>query len=211
MNLQVRPLHRMKPAPRDYAGCSMDEDLTGLVVSEARDHMARAVEHTRAEFGTIRTGRASPALVEHVKVDYYGTETELRQIAGFSVPEARLLVVAPYDKGALGAIEKALQSSDLGITPSNDGAVIRLNFPVPTEQRRKELVKMVRHKAEEGKVSVRNVRRAARQDLESMQKDGDISTDQLKGVEKDLERCTQDQVAAIDKLLVHKEQELLEI
>ncbi|MHB1518854.1 MAG: ribosome recycling factor [Acidimicrobiales bacterium] len=189
----------------------MDEDLIGLVVSEARDHMARAVEHTRAEFGTIRTGRASPALVEHVKVDYYGTETELRQVAGFSVPEARLLVVAPYDKGALGAIEKALQSSDLGITPSNDGAVIRLNFPVPTEQRRKELVKMVRHKAEEGKVSVRNVRRAARQDLESMQKDGDISADQLKGVEKDLERCTQDQVAAIDKLLVHKEQELLEI
>ena len=112
--------------------------------------MAKAVDHTQAEFGSVRTGRATPALVEHLKVDYYGAETELRQMAGFSVPEARLLVVSPYDKGSLPAIEKAIQGSDLGITPSNDGTVIRLSFPVPTEQRRKELVKVVKQKAEEG-------------------------------------------------------------
>jgi ribosome recycling factor len=189
----------------------MDDDLIALMVAEARDHMDRAVDHTQAEFGSIRTGRATPALVEHLKVDYYGTETELRQMAGFSVPEARLLVVSPYDKGSLGAIEKALQGSDLGITPSNDGTVIRLSFPVPTEQRRKELVKVVKQKAEDGRVTVRNVRRSTRHDLDALQKDGELSTDELKLVEKDLEKVTQERVAAIDKLLAHKEQELLEI
>jgi ribosome recycling factor len=189
----------------------MDEDLTALVVSEAKDHMTKAVDHTQSEFGAVRTGRATPALVEHLKVEYYGTETELRQMAGFSVPEARLLVISPYDKGALAAIEKALQGSDLGITPSNDGSVIRLTFPVPTEQRRKELVKVVKQKAEEGRVTVRNIRRSARQDLEGMQKDGELSTDELDRIEKDLDKMTQEHVAAIDKLLAHKEQELLEI
>ncbi len=189
----------------------MDDDLIALVVSEAREHMAKAVEHTQAEFSAIRTGRATPALVEHLKVDYYGTETELRQMAGFSVPEARLLVVSPYDKSSLAAIEKAMQGSDLGITPSNDGSVIRLSFPVPTEQRRKELVKVVKHKAEEGRIGVRNARRAARHHLDAMQKDGEISSDELERVEKDLDKITQDQVAAIERLLAHKEQELLEI
>ncbi len=132
-------------------------------------------------------------------------------MAGFSVPEARLLVVSPYDKSSLAAIEKAIQGSDLGITPSNDGSVIRLSFPIPTEQRRKELVKVVKQKAEEGRVTVRNMRRNARQELEAMQKDGDLSTDELDRVEKDLEKLTQDHVAAIDRLLAHKEQELLEI
>jgi ribosome recycling factor len=189
----------------------MDDDLIALVVSDARGHMAKAVEHTQAEFAAIRTGRATPALVEHLKVDYYGTETELRQMAGFSVPEARLLVVSPYDKSSLAAIEKAMQGSDLGITPSNDGSVIRLSFPVPTEQRRKELVKVVKQKAEEGKVGVRNARRSARHDLDAMQKGGELSSDELDRVEKDLDKITQDQVAAIDRLLAHKEQELLEI
>jgi ribosome recycling factor len=189
----------------------MDDDLIALVVSEAKEQMAKAVAHTQAEFSAIRTGRATPALVEHLKVDYYGADTELRQMAGFSVPEARLLVVSPYDKGSLAAIEKALQSSDLGITPSNDGSVIRLSFPVPTEQRRKELVKVVKQKAEEGRVAVRNARRAARHELDGMQKDGDLSGDELERVEKDLDKITQDQVAAIDRLLAHKEQELLEI
>jgi ribosome recycling factor len=188
-----------------------DDDLTGLVVGEAREQMAKAVEHTQAEFGAIRTGRATPALVEHLKVDYYGAETELRQLAGISVPEARLLAISPYDKGSLSAIEKALQSSDLGITPSNDGTVIRLTFPVPTEQRRKELVRVVRHKAEEGRVGVRNHRRSARHELEALQKDGELSTDELERVEKELDKITQDHVAAIDRLLAHKEQELLEI
>ena len=189
----------------------MDDDLIALVVSDASDHMTKAVEHAQAEFSAVRTGRATPALVEHLKVDYYGTETELRQMAGFSVPEARLLVVSPYDKGSLGAIEKAIQNSDLGINPSNDGTVIRLSFPIPTEQRRKELVKVVKQKAEEGRVTVRNMRRNARQELEAMQKDGDLSTDELDRVEKDLDKLTQDNVAAIDRLLAHKEQELLEI
>jgi len=189
----------------------MDDDLIALVVSDTDEHMTKAVEHAQSEFSAIRTGRATPALVEHLQVDYYGTETELRQMAGFSVPEARLLVVSPYDKSSLGAIEKAIQGSDLGITPSNDGSVIRLSFPIPTEQRRKELVKVVKQKAEEGRVTVRNMRRAARQELESMQKDGDLSADELDRVEKDLDKLTQDHVGAIDRLLAHKEQELLEI
>jgi len=165
----------------------MDDDLIALVVSDASEHMTKAVEHTQAEFSAIRTGRATPALVEHLKVDYYGTETEL------------------------GAIEKALQSSDLGITPSNDGTVIRLSFPIPTEQRRKELVKVVKQKSEEGRVTVRNMRRNARQELEALQKDGELSSDELERVEKELDKLTQDNVAAIDRLLAHKEQELLEI
>ncbi len=189
----------------------MDDDLIALVVAEAREQMAKALDHTQAEFSAIRTGRATPALVEHLKVDYYGADTELRAMAGFSVPEARLLVISPYDKSSLPTIEKALQSSDLGITPSNDGSVIRLSFPVPTEQRRKELVKVVKQKAEEGRVAVRNARRSARHDLEAMQKDGELSSDELDRVEKDLDKVTQDQVAAIDRLLAHKEQELLEI
>jgi len=188
-----------------------DDDLSGLVVAEAREQMAKAVEHTQADFAGIRTGRASPALVEHLKVDYYGAETELRQLAGISVPEARLLVVSPYDKGSIGVIEKALLASELGITPSNDGSVIRLTFPVPTEERRKELVRVVRHKAEEGRVGVRNHRRAARHELEALQKGGDLSSDELERVEKELDKITQDHVAAIDRLLGHKEQELLEI
>ncbi len=189
----------------------MDDDLIAMVVGDAREHMAKAVDHAQAEFGSVRTGRATPSLVEHLKIDYYGAETELRQLAGFSVPEARLLVVSPYDKGSLPAIEKALQTSDLGITPSNDGTVIRLSFPIPTEQRRKELVKVVKQKAEEGRVTVRNLRRSARHDLDAMQKDGDLSTDELDRVEKDLDKITHDHVAAIDRLLAHKEQELLEI
>jgi ribosome recycling factor len=189
----------------------MDDDLIALVVADAREHMAKAVDHVLVEFGAIRTGRATPALVEHLKVDYYGADTELRQMAGFSVPEARMLVVSPYDKGSLPAIEKALQGSDLGITPSSDGTVIRLSFPIPTEQRRKELVKVVKGKAEDGRVAVRNARRAARHELDAMQKDGELSSDELERVERDLDKITQEQVAAIDKLLAHKEQELLEI
>ena len=189
----------------------MDDELTALVVADTEERMGRAVDHTQAEFGSIRTGRASPALVEHLRVDYYGAETELRQIAGFSVPEARMLVISPYDKGSLGAIEKALHGSDLGIQPSNDGVVIRLAFPVPTEERRKELVKVVRQKAEDGRVAIRNLRRSARHELEALQRSGELSDDELDRVEKDLDKVTHDQVAAIDRLLAHKEHELLEI
>ena len=189
----------------------MDDDLIGVVVEEARDKMARAVDHVRAEFANVRTGRATPALVENLLVDYYGTQTALRQLAGFSVPDAMLLVVSPYDKSAIKAIEKAIQASDLGINPSNDGAVIRLSFPPLTEERRKDLVKVVRHKAEEGRVAVRNLRRTTRHELEGLEKDGSISSDELERVEKEVERLTHQQVAAIDQLLAHKAQELLEV
>lgn len=189
----------------------MENELVDMVVADARDRMEKAVQHVQAEFSAVRTGRATPALVEHLRVEFYGTETELRAMAGFSVPEARLLVIAPYDKSSLGAIEKALQNSDLGINPSNDGTVIRLTFPVPTAERRKELVKVVRQKAEDGRVTVRNGRRTARHELDSLQKEGDLSGDELERVEKDLDRITHEQVAAIDRLLAHKEQELLEI
>lgn len=189
----------------------MDDDLVEVVVEEARDKMTKAVDHVRSDFSAVRTGRASPALVEHLTVDYYGTLTPLRQIAGFTVPDAMLLVVSPYDKSSLTAIEKAIQGSDLGINPSNDGTVIRLAFPPLTEERRKELVKVVRHKAEEGRVAIRNLRRSTRHDLEGLEKDGSISSDELERVEKDIERITQQQVAAVDQLLEHKEKELLEV
>lgn len=189
----------------------MDDDLVEVVVEEARDKMVKAVEHVRSEFSAVRTGRASPALVEHLMVDYYGTPTPLRQIAGFTVPDAMLLVVSPYDKSSLSAIEKAIQGSDLGINPSNDGTVIRLAFPPLTEERRKELVKVVRHKAEEGRVAIRNLRRATRHELEALEKDGSISSDELERVEKEVEKITQQQVTAVDQLLAHTEKELLEV
>ncbi|HUQ38924.1 MAG TPA: ribosome recycling factor [Acidimicrobiales bacterium] len=188
-----------------------DESLIGVVLAECREKMAKAVEHTQSDFATVRTGRAVPALVEKIRVDYYGAETPLQQLAGINVPEGRLLVITPYDKSALGAIEKAIQNSDLGINPSNDGAVIRLTFPQLTEERRKEMVKVVKHKAEEGRVAVRNLRRAARHDLEGLEKEGEISTDELDRAEKDLERITHQYVAEIDSHLEHKEHELLEV
>lgn len=181
------------------------------VLVETTLKMEKAVSHAQAEFGSVRTGRASPALIEKLRVDYYGSEVPLLQLAGFSVPEARLLVVAPYDKGSLKAIEKAIQNSDLGITPSNDGQVIRLVFPQLTSERRKELVKVVRHKAEEGRVAIRNLRRAARHEVEALERDGEISSDDLERAEKELERLTHEHVAEIDRTLQRKEQELLEV
>jgi ribosome recycling factor len=188
-----------------------DPDLIPMVLDEAKEKMNKAVGHTRGEFTGVRTGRATPALVEKLPVDYYGQEVPLQQLAGFSVPEARLLVISPYDKGAMSAIEKAIQHSDLGLNPSNDGHVIRLSFPPLTEERRKELVRVVKHMAEEGRVSIRNLRRAARHDLEAFEKDGDISADELTRAEKDLDKLTHAHEAEIDAALAHKEQELLEV
>ena len=181
------------------------------VLLEFTEKMEKAVGHVQADFASVRTGRASPALVERIKVDYYGAEVPLQQIAGINVPEARLLVIQPYDKNAMKEIEKAIQSSDLGINPSNDGQVIRLVFPQLTEERRRELVKLVKHMAEEGRIAVRNLRRAARHELEAMEKDGDISADELERSEKELEKITHDHVAEIDRMVEHKEQELLEV
>ena len=181
------------------------------VLLETADKMAKAVGHTQADFSSVRTGRATPALVEKLKVDYYGTEVPLQQLAGFNVPEARLLVIQPYDKNSVKAIEKAIQNSDLGINPSNDGQVIRLTFPQLTEERRKDLVKVVKHKAEEGRVAVRNLRRTARHELEALEKDGHVSSDDLERAEKELEKLTHEYVEEIDRMVQHKEHELLEV
>ncbi|MDA8391398.1 MAG: ribosome recycling factor [Actinomycetota bacterium] len=189
----------------------MEPSLVDESLSDARQKMAKAVQHTQAELASVRTGRASPSLIEKLRVEYYGSDVPLLQLAGFSVPEARVLVVSPYDKGALRSIEKAIQNSDLGITPSNDGQVIRLSFPQLTAERRKELVKVVRSRAEDGKVAVRNLRRATRHDLESFAKGGDISNDDLDRAEKELEKLTQEHVADVERILAQKEQELLEI
>ncbi len=189
----------------------MENELVDLVMGEARERMALALEHVKSEFATVRTGRASSALVEGLMVDYYGTETPLRQLANFSVPEPRLLVVSPFDKGSITAIEKAIGAADLGLTPSNDGNVIRLSFPALTEERRKDFVKVVRTKAEEGRVALRGVRRHARQELEGLEKDKSLSSDEIERLEKTLDKLTQDEVAAVDALLAHKEQELLEV
>ncbi len=185
--------------------------LVDLAIEDCRDRMSRAVEHTKGEFAAIRTGRAAPSLVEKLKVEYYGAEVQLQQLAGLHVPEARVLVISPYDKSpaVLKAIEKAILSSDLGVTPSNDGSVVRLVFPVLTEERRKELVKVVHHKAEEGRVAVRNARRNARKELEGLERDGELSSDELERAEKELDKLTHDQTAEIDRVLAHKEQELL--
>jgi ribosome recycling factor len=184
--------------------------MADVVLAETDDKMAKAVSHTRSEFAGVRTGRATPALVEKMPVDYYGTEVPMQQLAGFTVPEARQLLITPYDKGAMGAIEKAIQNSDLGLNPSNDGVNIRLTFPPLTQERRKELVKLVRHMAEEGKVALRNLRRAARHELEALEKDGELSSDELKRAEKELDRAIHSHEAEIDASLHTKEQELLE-
>jgi ribosome recycling factor len=185
-------------------------ELSDLVITECKEKMRKAVGHLQEEFAGVRTGRATPGLVEKLKVDYYGSEVPLQQLAGITVPEPRVLSVAPYDKSALKTIEKAIQQSDLGINPSNDGTVIRLAFPALTEERRKDLVKVVKHRAEEGRVAVRNIRRQARHDLEALEKDNDLSRDELERIEKDLEKVTHDVVGEVDVLLQHKERELLE-
>ena len=181
------------------------------IIADSRDKMQKAIEHLKSEFSSVRTGRATPALVEKFRVDYYGSEVPLQQLAGFSVPEARVLVVSPYDKGAMSAIEKAIQQSDLGINPGNDGQVIRLVFPELTQERRKDLVKVVKGQAEDGRIAVRNVRRHARHEIEAMEKNGEISQDELERVEKDLEKLTHEVVAEVDHILGLKEHELLEV
>jgi ribosome recycling factor len=186
----------------------MTSELIALVLDDAGEKMHRAVDHARKEFSGIRTGRAAPALVEKIMVEYYGSQVPLQQIAGFQVPEARMLVISPYDKTSLGAIEKAIQQSDLGLNPSNDGQIIRLTFPQLTADRRKELVRVVKAMAEDGRVAIRNLRRSARHELE---KADDIPEDDLSRAEKELDKLTHAHEAEIDTALEHKEQELLEV
>jgi ribosome recycling factor len=184
----------------------IDEELL-----EAMEKMGKAVEHTQVQFTTVRTGRATPALVERLIVNYYGSDVPLQQLAGFSVPEARQLVVKPHDKGSLNAIEKAIRDSDLGLSPSNDGVVIRLNVPALTEERRKEYVKIAKNMAEDGRIAVRNVRRDGRKHLEAAEKKHEISADELERAEKELEKITHDHIDEIDKAFARKEHELLDV
>lgn len=180
-------------------------------LAEAGEKMNKAVSVLKEELAGIRTGRATPALLSRIVVDYYGTQVPINQLASFSVPEPRTLVIQPFDKGAIGSMEKAILASDVGITPSNDGQVIRLNFPPLTEERRKELIKTVHHRGEEGRVAVRNVRRHSKEGLEKLEHDHTISEDDLKRAEKELQKLTDQHVAEIDEIVAHKEQELKEI
>jgi ribosome recycling factor len=178
---------------------------------EAMDGMAKALEHVQSQFLGVRTGRATSNLVEKIAVEYYGATVPMVQLASFQVPDARTLVIKPHDRGSIAAIEKAIQSSDLGVTPGNDGVVVRLSFPMLTEERRKEYVKVVKNMAEDGRIALRNVRRDARKAMETAEKDGDISKDDLERAEKELEKLTHDNVEAIDKAFSRKETELLEV
>jgi ribosome recycling factor len=180
-------------------------------MKQADQKMQKAIEVAREEFGGVRTGRASPQLLQRLTVDYYGSQTPLQQLASFSVPEPRLLVIHPYDRNAMSSIEKAIMTSDLGLNPSNDGTVIRLNFPPLTEERRKELTKIVRERAEEGRVSVRNVRRHTKDEIEKDIKAGKVSEDDGHRAEKELQKLTDKYVAEIDHMLERKEHELTEV
>ena len=181
------------------------------VLRDAEDKMQKAVSVNREELSSIRSGRASPSLLNRITADYYGTPTPLNQIANLSVPEPRLLVIAPYDPNSISAIEKAILASDLGITPNNDGQVIRLAFPQLTEERRKEMIKLAHVRAEEGRVSVRGVRRHAKQELERMKKDHTLSEDEERGAEAQLQKVTDKYVAEVDENLKRKEAELSEV
>lgn len=178
---------------------------------EAMLGMSKVLDHVQSQFLSVRTGRATSSLVEKLPIEYYGATVPLVQLATFQVPDARSLLVKPHDKGSIAAIEKAIQASDLGVNPGNDGVVIRISFPMLTEERRKEYVKVVKNMTEEGRVALRNVRRDARKVLEVAEKDGKISKDELDRAEKELEKITHENVESVEKALSRKEQELLEV
>ncbi|TMK64309.1 MAG: ribosome recycling factor [Actinobacteria bacterium] len=180
-------------------------------IDDASDRMHKSVDSTRHEFSSIRTGRASPALLDRIEVDYYGTRTPLKQLAGISASEARLLTVTPYDKSSIKAIEKAIMESDVGLTPSNDGNLIRLTIPELTEERRKELVKVVRRIAEEGRVAIRNVRRDVMHDLRELKEEGEVGKDDEHRAEVELQKLTDTRIGELDSALSAKEKEILEI
>ena len=181
------------------------------ILAEADQKMDKSVEATREEFATIRAGRANPAMFAKLTADYYGTQTPLQQLASFTSQDARTIIVAPFDMGAMANIEKAIRDSDLGVNPANDGKVLRCVFPELTEERRKEYIKVARSKAEEGRVAVRNLRRTAKQHLEKLGSDGEVGQDEVTGAEKRLDGATKKHTDAIDDLLKHKEAELLEV
>jgi ribosome recycling factor len=181
------------------------------LLADAREHMDKSVEATRTKFGSIRTGRATPALLDRIMVEYYGTQTPLKQLATISAPEARLLTVQPYDKSSIKAIERSIQESDLGLTPNNDGQLIRLQVPELTEERRRQLVKVVRGLSEEGKVAIRNIRRDVMHDLRELRDAGEAGSDDEHRAEEALQKLTDDKVHDLDALLKGKEEEILEV
>ncbi len=185
--------------------------MTDALLADARDRMGKSVESTAAEFGSVRTGRASPALLDRVTVDYYGAPTPLRQLATINAPEARMLTVQPYDQSSIKAIEKGIIEAQLGLTPSNDGQIIRLVIPEMTEERRREMVKVARHIAEEGRVAIRNIRRDCMHDLRELKDKGETGADDEHRAEAELQRLTDERVAQLDALLKAKEEEILEV
>ena len=180
-------------------------------VLETMEKMDKAVQHTQSQFSTVRTGRATPSLVERITIEYYGAQVPLQQLASISVPEARQLLIKPHDRSTLEPIERAIRDSDLGVSPNNDGISIRISLPQLTEDRRREYVKVVKHMAEDGRVAIRGARRDARKAMETAEKDGEISADELERAEKDHEKVTHEHVEHIDAALGRKEQELLEV
>jgi ribosome recycling factor len=181
------------------------------LLQDAREHMDKSVEATRGKFGSVRTGRASPALLDRISVDYYGAQTPLRQLATINAPEARLLTVQPYDKSSIKAIERAILESDIGLTPNNDGSIIRLQIPELTEERRRELVKVVRGLAEEGRVAIRNIRRDVMHDLRELRDAGEAGSDDEHRAEETLQKLTDQKVTELESILKGKEEEILEV
>ncbi len=181
------------------------------LLQDAREHMEKSVDATRHKFGSVRTGRASTALLDRITVDYYGAQTPLKQLATVSAPEARLLTVQPYDKGSIKGIEKAILESDIGLTPNNDGQIIRLQVPELTEERRKQLVKVVRNLAEEGRVAIRNIRRDVMHDLRELRDAGEAGSDDEHRAEEALQKLTDEKVKELDALVKSKEEEILEV
>lgn len=185
--------------------------MTKEILASAKDKMEKSISALSRQLASIRAGRANASLLDRISVDYYGAPTPINQMAGISVPEARLLVIQPYDKSILGDIEKAIMKSDIGITPTNDGNIIRLAIPALTEERRKELAKQVKKEAEDAKVAIRNVRRDANDDLKKAEKAGEITEDDLRGYGEDIQKLTDDFIAKVDAVAKDKEQELLEV
>jgi ribosome recycling factor len=189
----------------------MNDDLLRDFLDEAKSRMRKSVDATRTEFSTVRTGRASPHLLDRIEVDYYGARTPLRQLAQISATEARLLTITPYDKNSIKSIEKSILESDVGLTPSNDGQVIRLQIPELTEERRRELVKVVHGIAEQGRVGVRNIRREVMHDLRELKSEGEVGSDDEHRAESELQKLTDAHVGEIDTALAGKEEEILEV
>ncbi len=185
--------------------------MPNTIITNAKERMTKAIQTFSRELASIRAGRANASLLDKISVDYYGAPTPVNQLAGISIPEARMLVIQPYDKSALGDIEKAILKSDLGITPTSDGNIIRIVVPALTEERRKELVKLVKKEAEDAKVAIRNIRRDANDELKKKEKNGDITEDDLRGYSDDVQKATDESIVKIDNIAKDKEQEMLEV